>query len=57
VIISLADNSPATLTKLKNLGFEAMNKSNPVLGRVPAQALASLADLDVVRYVAAYHSR
>jgi hypothetical protein len=57
VQVSLNDDSPATLTKLKNLGFEVITKSNPLIGRVPVHALAALAELEVVRFVAPHASR
>jgi Ca-activated chloride channel family protein len=52
--VTLSDASPASITKLKNLGFEVVvpvNSAKTVIGRIPFEALAALAELDVVRYV------
>jgi Ca-activated chloride channel family protein len=52
--IWLADTSSATMEKLRALGFELVlqpKTAKIVIGRIPTAQLASLAGLDVVRYV------
>jgi len=51
----LTDKSPETITQLKELGFEVVldpKSSKIVIGRVPIEKLAALAELKTVRYVA-----
>jgi len=51
----LSDKSPETLAKLKQLGFEVLldpRSAKMVIGRVPVEKLAALAELSVVRYIA-----
>jgi Ca-activated chloride channel family protein len=51
----LSDKSPETLAKLKQLGFEVVldpRSAKMVIGRVPIEKLAALAELSVVRYIA-----
>jgi Ca-activated chloride channel family protein len=53
--IWLTDKSPATIAKLKALGFEVIldpKTANLVIGRVSIHKLAALAELKEVRYVA-----
>jgi Ca-activated chloride channel family protein len=53
--IWLADKSAATIERLKKLGFEALldpQSSKVIIGRLPIEKLAALAELDVVRYIA-----
>jgi len=53
--IWLADKSAENLAKLKELGFEVLldpKTSKLVIGRMPIDKLATLADLKFVRYVA-----
>ncbi len=55
VRVHLADDSPAAVEKLKKLGFEvtAQPRSGGVLvGRLPLEALAALAQLTEVRFIA-----
>ena len=58
--IWLTDKSPATLAKLKELGFEVVldpKSANLLIGRLPIEKLATLAELKFVRYVAPQVSR
>ena len=58
--VFLEDDSAAALGKLKNLGFEVVlqpKSGKLVIGRAPVEALAALAELDVVRYVAPHSSK
>jgi hypothetical protein len=51
----LADKSDETMAKLKELGFEVIldpKTANMVIGRLPIEKLAALAELQSVRYVA-----
>ncbi|HZM89546.1 MAG TPA: VIT and VWA domain-containing protein [Blastocatellia bacterium] len=51
----LSDKSPKTVTQLKELGFEVVldpKSSKIIIGRVPIEKLAALAELKTVRYVA-----
>lgn len=51
----LADKSAATIARLKKLGFEVIldpQSSKVIIGRLPVEKLAALAELDVVRYIA-----
>jgi hypothetical protein len=60
VQIFLTDDSPAALDQLKKLGVEitVQPKSGKlVIGRVPLAALAAVAQLNVVRYMAPYTGR
>lgn len=53
--IFLADKSDATMAELKKLGFELVldpKTAKMVIGRLPVDKLAALADLKFVRYVA-----
>ncbi len=53
--ISLTENSPAVLARLKELGFELVldaPSAGLVVGRMPIEKLAALADIQAVRYVA-----
>jgi len=53
--IWLTDTSPATMKQLKDLGFEIVlqpTTAKLVIGRLPIDKLAALAELKVVRYVA-----
>jgi Ca-activated chloride channel family protein len=53
--IFLTDKSDATMAKLKELGFEIVldpKTAKMVIGRLPVEKLASLAELKFVRYVA-----
>jgi Ca-activated chloride channel family protein len=51
----LADKSEATIAMLKKLGFEIVldpKTAKMVIGRVPVEKLAALAELEAVRYIA-----
>jgi hypothetical protein len=51
----LADKSAATIEQLKKLGFEVIlnpQSSKVIIGRLPIEKLAALAELTVVKYVA-----
>jgi Ca-activated chloride channel family protein len=51
----LADKSAATIEQLKKLGFEVIlnpQSSKVIIGRLPVEKLAALAELTVVKYVA-----
>ncbi len=53
--IWLTDKSDETLAKLKELGFEVVldpKTAKLVIGRLPIEKLAALAELKSVRYVA-----
>ncbi|HKP84961.1 MAG TPA: VIT and VWA domain-containing protein [Blastocatellia bacterium] len=53
--IWLSDKSPETLAKLKQLGFEVVldpKTAKIVIGRVPIERLAAMAELAAVRYIA-----
>jgi len=55
VQVFLTDTSEATLKLLKDLGFEVVlqpTTAKLVIGRLPVEKLAALAELKVVRYVA-----
>jgi hypothetical protein len=55
VQVWLADKSEATIASLKKLGFEIVldpKTAKMVIGRVPVEKLAALAELEVVRYIA-----
>lgn len=55
VQIFLTDTSPATLKQLRALGFEVVLQpatARLVIGRLPVEKLAALAELKVVRFVA-----
>jgi hypothetical protein len=55
VQVWLADKSPAVIAQLKQLGFETVldpKTSKMLIGRVPIEKLAALAELEAVRYVA-----
>jgi Ca-activated chloride channel family protein len=50
----LADKSPATIERLGKLGFEIVlnpQSSKLIIGRLPIEKLAALAELDVVKFV------
>jgi Ca-activated chloride channel family protein len=52
--IALADLSPQTLAKLKELGFESVlqvRNTKMIVGRIPIAKLAALAELPFVRYI------
>jgi Ca-activated chloride channel family protein len=54
VQIWLAEKTPEVLARLKQLGFELTlepQSASLVVGRVPLESLAALAELDAVRYV------
>jgi hypothetical protein len=60
VQVWLTDKSELTKAKLKELGFEVVvdhASSNLMIGRIPIDKLALLADLGFVRYVSAQISR
>jgi Ca-activated chloride channel family protein len=51
----LADASPAVLAQLRRLGFEVLvqpKTSKIIVGRLPVEKLAALAEMEAVRYVA-----
>ena len=51
----LSDKSDETMAKLKELGFEIIlnpKTAKMVIGRLPIEKLAALAELESVRYVA-----
>jgi len=53
--IWLTDKSAETLAKLKELGFEVVldpKSANVIIGRMPIEKLAALAELKSIRYVA-----
>jgi TonB family protein len=53
--IWLTEKSPAVLAQLKELGFELIldaQSSNLVIGRLPVEKIAALADIQAVRFVA-----
>jgi Ca-activated chloride channel family protein len=53
--IWLTDKSPETIAQLKKLGFEIVldpTTSKMVIGRLPIEKLAALAELKAVRYIA-----
>jgi Ca-activated chloride channel family protein len=53
--IWLTDKSPETLAQLKKLGFEIVldpTTSKMIIGRLPIEKLAALAELKAVRYIA-----
>jgi hypothetical protein len=53
--IWLDDKSEATIAKLKELGFEVVldpTTSKMIIGRLPIEKLAALAELKSIRYVA-----
>jgi Ca-activated chloride channel homolog len=53
--IWLTDKSPETIAQLKKLGFELVldpTTSKMVIGRLPIEKLAALAELKAVRYIA-----
>jgi Ca-activated chloride channel family protein len=55
VQVWLADKSEATIASLKKLGFEIVldpKTAKMVIGRVPVERLAALAELEAVRYIA-----
>ena len=55
VQVWLTDKSPASLAKLKQLGFEVVldaKSSKLIIGRLPVEKLEALARLDFVTYVA-----
>src|SRR5262249_53633108 len=50
----LVDKSAATIEQLKKLGFEVIldpQSSKVIIGRLPIEKLAALAELPVVKYV------
>ena len=54
VQVWLSDKSPASLAKLKELGFEVVldaKSSKLIIGRLPVEKLEALARLDFVKYV------
>ena len=54
VQVWLSDKSPASLVKLKELGFEVVldaKSSKLIIGRLPVEKLEALARLDFVKYV------
>jgi hypothetical protein len=53
VAITLAAKTPETLAALKALGFELVSEKGKVIviGRIPAEKLTALADLDAVKLV------
>ena len=53
--IWLTEKSPEVLARLKQLGFELIldaQSSNLVIGRLPVEKIAALADIQAVRFVA-----
>ncbi|MEK6289442.1 MAG: hypothetical protein AABO57_27325 [Acidobacteriota bacterium] len=51
----LTDKSPEAIAQLKQLGFEVVldpKTAKMIIGRLPIEKLAALAELKVVRYVA-----
>jgi Ca-activated chloride channel family protein len=51
----LTDKSPETIAQLKQLGFEVVldpTTSKMIIGRVPVEKLAALAELKFIRYIA-----
>jgi hypothetical protein len=55
VQIWLTEKSPEVLAQLKQLGFEVLldpQTAKLVIGRLPVEKLAALADIKAVRYVA-----
>jgi len=51
----LADKSAATIEQLKKLGFEVIldpQSSKVIIGRLPVEKLAALAELSAVKYIA-----
>ncbi|HSB11286.1 MAG TPA: VIT and VWA domain-containing protein [Blastocatellia bacterium] len=58
--IWLADKSPETLAQLKQLGFEMIldpKTAKLIIGRLPIEKLAALAELKAVRYIAPMTSK
>jgi Ca-activated chloride channel family protein len=58
--IWLTEKSPAVLTQLKGLGFELIldaHSNGLVIGRLPVEKLAALADIRAVRYIAPQDSQ
>jgi Ca-activated chloride channel homolog len=56
----LTDKSEETITQLKQLGFEVMldpKTSRMVVGRIPIEKLAALAELNFVQYIAPMKSK
>jgi TonB family protein len=56
----LTDKSEATIAQLKQLGFEVIldpRSAKMVVGRVPIEKLATLAELNIVQYVAPLKSK
>jgi len=53
VVITLTARNPETLTALKVFGFELVSEKGKteVLGRIPIEKLAALADIDTVKLV------
>jgi len=54
VQVWVADKSPASLAKLKEIGFEVVldsKTSNLIIGRLPVEKIETLARLSFVRYV------
>jgi hypothetical protein len=54
VQVWLTDKSPASLAKLKQLGFEVLldaKTSNLIIGRLPVEKIEELARLSFVKYV------
>ena len=52
--IWLTDKSPETIEQLKKLGFEVIlnpQSSKVIIGRLPIEKLAALADLSIVKYI------
>ena len=51
----LTDKSPETIAQLKQLGFEVVldpKTAKMIIGRMPLEKLAALAELKSVRYIA-----
>jgi Ca-activated chloride channel family protein len=55
VQVWLSDASPAVIEQLRRLGFELVvqpKTAKTIIGRLPLEKLAALAEIDVVRYIA-----
>jgi Ca-activated chloride channel family protein len=55
VQVWLSDKSDAVIERLKKLGFEIIlnpQSSKVIIGRLPVEKLAAMAELDVVKYIA-----
>ena len=55
VQVWLSDASPAVMERLRKLGFQVVAQpktAKTIIGRLPLEKLAALAEIDVVRYIA-----